>query len=81
MTMEEHELDHQLDQGSGHVSRRSFIEKMGVSTLVAAFLGKEALTEEQTQSWLNDSNPSTEESICGEGETGKDPKTANEQAV
>jgi carboxymethylenebutenolidase len=50
------ELDPALDPTLDHVSRRSFVEKMGVGTFVAAILGKETLPEPKRQSSLEDKN-------------------------
>jgi carboxymethylenebutenolidase len=50
------ELDPALDPALDQVSRRSFVEKMSVSTLAAAFLGQAALAQEGKPSALKDAN-------------------------
>ncbi len=52
--MNEHDIDPALDPTLDRVSRRSFIEKMGVSTVAAAVLGPGAIAQGKTPEALND---------------------------
>lgn len=59
--MSTHEIDPALDPTLDHVSRRSFVERLGVGTLAAAVLGKEAMAQEKKTSALEDANLMHEE--------------------
>ena len=68
--MIEHDSNPAADPGADHVSRRSFIEKMGIGTFVAAFLGKDALTDEHKQSMRVHDDVENERTTSEEGDKG-----------
>ncbi len=66
--MSQSDIDPALDPTLDHVSRRSFLEKMGMSTVAAAVLGKEAMEQEKKTSAMDDPNLSHEEITFPSGE-------------
>lgn len=62
------EVDPALDPTLDHVSRRSFLERMGASTFAAAVLGREALAQDQKPSALADADLLHEEVTFSSGE-------------
>jgi len=59
--MNTHEIDPALDPTLDQVSRRSFIERMSMSTMAAAVLGKEAMAQDKKPSALADTSLAHEE--------------------
>lgn len=66
--MKNHDIDPALDPALDHVSRRSFIEKMGAGTFAAAVLGKESLAQDKRPASLDDANLTHEEVTFPAGE-------------
>ncbi len=54
--MTERDIDPGLDPELDHVTRRRFVERMNMSTLVAAFLGPEAMKQDSLPHALDDTN-------------------------
>src|SRR5437588_12825673 len=66
--MTDYELDPALDPELDQVSRRSFLEKVSMSTVAAAVLGKEAMAGQKTPAALEDKTLEHEEVTFPVGE-------------